>query len=428
MIKRLRIRFILTTILSVLLVLVIIMGSINLLNFRGVVSEADELLEMIASNDGCLPQALFRDDFRRMHGDGIPPQDDFHKKNGIFQRNDWFSEETPFESRYFSVQLDADGEICEVLIDNIASVSVSDAETCAQEILAGNAERGFLDSFRYLREETDDGTILVFLDCGRSLSNFRSFLLYSLLVSAAALLLVGGIVVLISGRVLRPIAESYEKQKGFITDAGHELRTPVTVIEADASVLEMEIGENEWLTDIRRQTGRLAELTRELTYLSRMEEGGKPKEMIDFPISDVVAETAKSFTSRAMVAGKELQYSAAPMLTYCGDEAQIRKLVSILLDNAVKYSSEGGKIALSLDKKNKNIVLTVSNTVENIDKEMTSHMFERFYRGDKSRTSSESGGFGLGLSIAAAITAAHKGKISAAAQEDGKMLTVTVIL
>ena len=450
MIRKLKIRFILTTLLAVLLVLVLMMGTINLLNFRSVVRDADELLVILAENGGEMP------DMKKI----MPPQDDIEppakpdgeewpedafstadgqpyardsgdsdaengsfagqerlwgdRNGGIFRRRNLVNEETPFESRYFAVTADAEGNIQSVSTQNIAAVSSSEARSYAEEVLSGEKTKGFKDDYRYYKDDTDDGQIVVFLNCMRSLENARSFLRASLLVALSAFAVVALMVVLVSGRVLKPVAESYQKQKGFITDAGHELKTPVAVIEADAAVLEMEIGENEWVDDIKKQTRRLAELTGELTYLARMDEGRTDTVRIEFPISDVVLDTAESFRSRAKLAGKEFSVDAAPMLSYTGDEAQIRKLTSILLDNAVKYCPEKGAIRLKLCKKNKNIVLSVANTAEQVDEEMLSHMFDRFYRGDKSR-SGENGGFGLGLSIASSIVTAHRGTISARA-------------
>ena len=465
MIKKLRKRFILTALLAVLLVLIIMMGSINLFNYRTVIGNADTLLAMIAENDGEMPDnGMLRPDGMMeppgMHGDfggnGMLPEnddpyddDDLHDdddqydddlddredaynkemhdgKNGFFRNRALFSEETRFESRYFSVTADSVGNIVSVSTANIAAVSSSEAREYAQEVLAGNKTRGFLEDYRYLLKSTDDGKIVVFLDCARSLGNAQSFLLTSLAVSAAAFALVAALIIFASGKILQPVAESYQKQKGFITDAGHELKTPVAVIEADAAVLEMEIGENEWVDDIKKQTKRLAQLTGELTYLSRMDEGRTDTVRISFPVSDVVEETASSFQSRALVAGKTFRTKIEPMLEYTGDEAQIRKLTSILLDNAVKYSSENGDISLDLRKKNKGIVLTVTNTAENVDAEMCSHMFDRFYRGDRSR-STENGGFGIGLSIAKSIAEAHHGKISASPKGDGE-IEITVQL
>lgn len=235
------------------------------------------------------------------------------------------------------------------------------------------------------------------------------------------------LLLILSRRIVRPMAESYEKQRQFITDAGHELKTPMTIISADADLAEMECGENQWLTDIRRQAQRLTALTNDLIYLSRMEEEQPKLQYIDFPISDVVEEMAQSFAALARSQDKDFQVQVQPMLSFQGDEKGIRQLVSILLDNALKYSPTGGQLALRLEKQGRNLLLTVSNTgAQPMEQDKLPHLFDRFYRTDQSRNS-QSGGYGLGLSIAKSIVSAHKGKIRAESH-DGTQLSIQVTL
>ena len=222
------------------------------------------------------------------------------------------------------------------------------------------------------------------------------------------------------------VLESYEKQKRFITDAGHEIKTPVTIIDADAEVLAMDLGENEWLRDIQLQTKRLAALTKDLVFLSRMEEDRAPVAIIEFPISDLAEEMVRSFQALARTQEKTFTSRIKPMLSYKGDEKSLRQLLSILLDNALKYSEPGGTISLELGRQGKNLHLSVYNTCPVMEREHLAHLFDRFYRTDSSRNS-QTGGYGLGLSIAAAITAAHRGRISAST-EDGHSLRITVTL
>ena len=185
----------------------------------------------------------------------------------------------------------------------------------------------------------------------------------------------------------------------------------------------MDIGENEWLRDIQSQTKRLAELTNSLVFLSRMEE--QPHvEKIPFPVSDVVQEMAEGFEALAKARGKTLTCRISPMLSMNGDEKSIRQLVSILLDNAVKYTDDQGRIEITLERQKNTLCLKVFNTAEAVHRENLPHLFEHFYRTDKSRNS-QTGGYGLGLSIALAIVNAHKGKITAATQDE-KSLLITV--
>ena len=261
--------------------------------------------------------------------------------------------------------------------------------------------------------------------CGRSLNNARSFLWISIFISLIGLLIVFALIAITSKAVVKPAAEAYEKQKRFITDAGHELKTPLAVINADCDVLEMENAGNEWIADIRKQTERLTGLTGRLIYLAKTEEGSKQKmTMIDFPLSDCISEEVESFKGLARASGKTITSEIADGLSYNGDQRAIEELVSILMDNAVKYSPEGGNIEVSLHKQGSKIIFRVYNdTKEPVPADVIKHMFDRFYRADSSRNS-ETGGYGIGLSIAKGITGSHGGKINAASKDKGIIITV----
>ena len=229
-----------------------------------------------------------------------------------------------------------------------------------------------------------------------------------------------------ANRIVRPIAESYEKQKRFITDAGHEIKTPLTVIAANVDLLEADIGENECLSDIREETARLSSLTGDLVSLSRMEEAEGAILKTDFPISDLITEETNTFRAPITAQKKNFSVQVSPNLTMNGSPGAIRQLISILLDNALKYSPEGGGIALSLTASKKELFLTVSNTTKEVMREEElPRLFDRFYRTDTSRNS-ETGGHGIGLSIARAITDAHGGRISASVKNEYEF-TVTAI-
>ena len=235
------------------------------------------------------------------------------------------------------------------------------------------------------------------------------------------------LMILLSKHIVKPFSENYEKQKRFITDAGHEIKTPITIINADTEVLEMDTGPNEWINDIRVQTERLSHLTKDLIYLAKMEEGDTRTQMIDFPLSEVISETAASFQAIARTDSKQFAINIEPRISFYGDEENIRRLASILLDNALKYSDEKGCIQFNLEKKGKHIQLTAANTTrDKLDKEQLSHLFDRFYRMDASRNS-ETGGYGIGLSIAQAIVQMHKGKISVTAIDDHKIQFIVLL-
>lgn len=407
MIKKLRMKLIVASMLSLFIVLLVIVGGAAILNYRKVVFTADETLAILRENGGSFPSPANRLE--------KPPKDG---KLG--------SPELPYESRYFTVTLNEAGTVVATNTGKIAAVDTATAMAYAQQIWREGRAQGFVEDYRYIVYTADAQTQMIFLDCGRSLDTFRTFALTSAGISAAGLLCVLLLMIFFSGRIVKPFSENYEKQKRFITDAGHELKTPLTIIDADTEILSMDLGENEWLSDIQSQTRRLADLTNNLILLSRMQEEQPQSQRIDFPLSDVVEETAMSFQALAKTQDKVLTTQIQPMIAFKGDEGAIRRLVTVLLDNAVKYSQPQGRIALSLCKQRNLVRLSVYNTTESICKADLEHLFDRFYRADQSRNS-QTGGYGLGLSIAAAIVSAHRGKIWAST-EDEASLQITVTL
>lgn len=408
MIRKLRMKLVIASLLSLLIVLFVLFCAVGILNYRKTVTDADSILSILQENDGSFP-------IKDHVNDGFPVNEPPRKAPV-------FSAELPYESRYFSVFLTADGEVISVNTGKIAAVDTTTAIEYAQSVVQDGRTQGFVQDYRYTVYTVGDETHVIFLDYGREMSSFRTFLFTSAGVSLAGLLAVMLLLIFLSGRIVKPFLENYEKQKQFITDAGHELKTPLTIIDADAEVLEMDIGENEWLADIRMQIKRLAQLTNSLIQLSRLEE--QPQlEKIEFPLSDLVEETVETFQALAKTQNKNLFGRIQPMLSMNGDEKAIRQLVTILLDNAVKYSDEGGRIEVTLEKQKNLIRLNVFNTADSLPRESLSCLFDRFYRADPSRNSRTSG-YGLGLSIAAAIVAAHKGKVQAATQDEKSLLIV----
>ena len=410
MIRKLRRRLVGAAMLALALVLTAVLGGINWMSYRKVVRDADDILTVLSENDGKFPQ--------RGENEVPPPAGEGDPGHGM-------SPETPFESRYFTVLLDADGAVLRTDTGRIAAV---DAETAQADALAvwQSGGSGFRGDYRYAVSAQDGNTLVMFLDCGRSLSAFRSTLFASAAVSVAGLAAVFLLLLLFSGRIVRPMAESYEKQRQFVTDAGHEIRTPLTIIRADAELAGMDCGPNEWLQDIARQTDRLTGLTNDLIFLSRMDEDAPAQQRIEFPLSDVTEEMAQSFLAPARMQGKTLEISVEPMLSYCGDEKAIRQMLSILLDNAVKYSPEGAQLSLRLERQGRGIRLTVQNpSAQPLDPARLDRMFDRFYRGDPAR--SETSGYGLGLAIVQSVATVHRGKVRARCPEQN-VLQITVSL
>ena len=405
MIRKLRTKLIMVSMLSLLIVLVTIIGGVNLINYRGIVDDADSVLAMLSQNGGRFPEA--------------PTDVKWQDAGPRFQ-----SPELIFEVRFFSVLVSSDGEVVSTDISKIAAIDTETVMQYARQAFQRGGSHGFVSDYRFFLYEEAGSFRVIFLDCGRMLAGFKAVLLSSTGISLVGLLAVLVLMILLSGRIVRPVSVSYEKQKRFITDAGHEIKTPLTIIEADAELLEMEFGQNEWLDDIHLQTKRLTTLTNDLIFLSQMEEA-EQMQMIEFPVSDLISETASSFQALALTQNKSFSLHIQPMLSYCGNEKSIIQLVSILLDNAVKYSNSVGLIRLSLEEQNRQLILTVENATDTISAETLNSMFDRFYRADPSRNS-EIKGYGIGLSIARDIVTAHRGKITAESIDGLFRITVSL--
>lgn len=403
MIHRLRFKLVAATMLSLLLVLTVIMCTLNTVNYRGIVQDADSVLDLLRENAGRFPE--------------IPERFDWQIDGPRYK-----SPELPFEIRYFSVLLSESGEIEDADMVQIAALDADAVADCALRAWKSERERGFVDKYRFLRYEDTSGIRIIFLDYGRTLASFQNVLFSSIGISLAGLLAVLLLVTVLSGRIMKPFAENYQRQRQFITDASHEIKTPITIIDAAAEILEAECGESEWLQGIRQQAGRLAALTNDLIRLSRMEEArGK---MIGFPLSELAYETASEFLPLSKAQGKELKLYIQSGIAWRGDEEGIRQLISILLDNALKYSPESSAISLRLEQRGKGVSLQVENvSVQPLTREHLDRMFNRFYRGDPSR--SKTSGYGIGLSIARAVVHAHRGKIGASTP-DGKKLIISI--
>lgn len=402
MIQKIRIRFIALAMAALFFLLAAIVTGMNIINFNTISEDADAKLELLSGNRGDFPEV------------------NFHKKMWMPHN---MTPETPYESRYFSVLFSPEGEVIQADTRHIKAIDQETAVQYAIQARETNRVRGFLDRYRFLSAPEESAVRILFLDCSRDFSAFRSFFISSICMALIGYVLFFFVILFFSNRFLRPVTESYEKQRQFITDAGHEIKTPLAIIQADVDVLEMEVGKNEWLDAIQSQVKRLSDLTSDLVYLSRMEETQEHLQMIEFPFSDVVSETAHSFLAIAQTKGKQVQCTVEPMLSLSGDEKSIRQLVNILMDNALKYSPEDGIISLSAKKQGKYLHLTVFNTTADpVEQKNLPHIFERFYRMDASR-SSQTGGYGIGLSVAKAIVCAHNGKISAATQ-DGQSLEI----
>lgn len=413
MIRNLRKNFILIAMLSTFIVLAAIMGAVNIFSYLRMTARADDMTSILGKNNGKFP------------GDGKESErkPDLPRESADSEK---LSPEAPYQTRYFTVTLDDEGEISSCNLEHIAAVDEETALEYGKIVSEKKSETGFYGIYRYRVMQDNGQTVCIFLDCAREISSFRVTAVSSVVVSLLGLAAVLVLVVFFSQLVFRPVEESIRKQKQFITDASHELKTPLTIIDANTEVIEMEAGENQWTKSTRKQIQRLSGLVQQLVALNRLDENRDMDEKAEFSLSEAVVETVQPYEAPAWTGGKVLEQQIEERLLLTGNERSVRQLVGILVDNAVKYTPEGGKIRVALKKKGKKRCLEIFNDTEEIPEGKLDVLFERFYRLDSSRNSA-TGGSGIGLSVAKAIVQAHKGKITAVSP-DGKSLRITVIL
>lgn len=401
MLKKLQIKFIVITMFALGSLMIVQTLTVNAISIYQKDVKMKEILQVITANNGVLPKGY--DDTNENYIDGI------FNPFGKFQ----ITLETPYSTRYFVVEMKGN-VITRLSTENIATVNDSKALEYAAQIYGTRPGYGTVDAYRYLYTIDGDNGMMVFLYFQNEAREIATLFSISLTVSVLTLFMLLAIIYLLSKNALKPVEESILKQKQFITDAGHELKTPLTIISADAEVLEMCSGENEWITSIKNQTSRMNVLVKNLVELTKLNEAQDTSERTNFSLSDAVIDTASDFESRAKINDQTMIFSVSPSIRYFGNEAEIRQLVSILCDNAIKYTDKGGTIKISLYKNGTGTYLDVFNTTDYVNPSSVSMLFDRFYRGDSSR-SRDTGGYGIGLSIASAIVDRHKGKIKAIA-------------
>lgn len=409
MINKLRRRFILITMTSVTLVMLLLGLSINLINFISINSDMNHMLKIICDNRGSIP--------------------DFHtgQKPGVSrEQKQPISPEAPYRTRYFVLHYSENGALISADMKHIAAVTENDLEFYLSAAVKREPGFGYCGSYKYYIAAAGGGRYTaVFLDWHEEMRFMRGFALITLLVMAVCIVLIFLLVLFFSKRAIDPVIRSTEKQKQFITDASHELKTPLTVITTSLKVLEMETGRQKWIDKAQTQADKMRDLVNGLVALSRLDEEKPSLKTADFDLSGAVEETAESFRDFSAAQGHTLEWDIAPDIFYHGDEYAVRQMVSILLDNAVKYADAGG-ICLRLERARRGVVLTVSNPCAGLAREDLDRLFDRFYRPDVSR-SKQTGGFGIGLSIARGIAEAHKGSIRAECPAEGVVQFVAVL-
>ena len=398
MIYKLQRKFILICAASVLGVVALVFGIMLALNVSSMNRNVDILADRVSDGGGRFPGS-FIEEFKP---DKMPPREELNF--------DFITPETPFSTRHFTVFFDIRGEVYQTYTESIYSITEEVAVTYAKEAMERGADRGWISNYRYKVFSKDSGVGVVFVDgsMNRSALMQSTTIAGAVLIACAALVLV--LIFFLSKKAVRPIAESYEKQKQFVTDANHELKTPLTLILANLDIAEAELGKNEWLDDIRAEGHRMTELVNQLVALSRMDEEGHKMHVTEVAFGKIVSATVSEFEPLARDRGKMLLANIDQEAACRGDELLLRRLMGVLMDNAIKYCDNDGKIEVML-RRGRRVVLTVENTYAAVGEIELHRLFDRFYRADKARKFT--GGYGVGLSMAKAIVEQHKGEITA---------------
>ena len=316
------------------------------------------------------------------------------------------------------LKFDGSGSLSEKSLEHIAAVTESDVDQFLDVAVKAGAGYGYYSGYKYyVAQQGENRNIAIFIDCYDDLRKIYTVGILSIAAMAVCIVLVYVIVVMLSGRVVEPMIKNEQKQKQFITDAGHELKTPITVIATSLTVLEMEVGKQKWIDKAMLQTEKLKNLVNSLVSLAKMDEGAGILKKDTFDISDAISDTAQSFADFAGAQGHKLNISVAPGIRYTGDEYAVRQLASVLIDNAVKYAEPDTDIDFEMKKDKKGVSISTRNACSGISPEDTKRLFDRFYRPDQSRNNA-TGGFGIGLSLARSIAEGHNGRIYAKLPED----------
>ena len=427
MVRTLQIKFVKTamTAISVLL-LAVICAIIGIYSFD-VYTKEKNTAQMLADNGG-IPDFV---KMKRDRQEGFEPgPHDMQRPEGTDSGNPFFdnrmSPDDVMAVRYFMIHYDTDGGIESADTGSIYSVTDEEAMEYGRQVIAGGKQSGIIGHFMYCLKDNEDGKTAAFVDVSSQISSILSVIVISLVIAAIAWILMFVFVSALSRRAIAPIAENIVRQKQFVTNAGHELKTPLAIIMANTEALELFNGESKWTRNIKAQTRRLNDLMQNLLTLSKMDEADLNLPMQDFDLGALIGETAAAFEEPAREKGLALSVET-PEITVKANRDSVGQLIGILLDNAVKYTPEGGEISVTASAEGSFVILREQNIVSPDDCEQNpERLFDRFYRRDEARTQKK-GGYGIGLSAARAIAAANGGQISAAYKEQNIVFTVKLM-
>lgn len=407
MFTKLRNRLLIINMATILFIMIVAFVSIYFITCQKVESDIDINLEIVS-------------DYYHKKEKQSPPKDSQSKGYTKDELLPCFALRTDLQWNILSTEskLDLDHTFFELVVDEISSTNSLHGRLKLDDI-----------NWAYKVEQNSSGYSIYALDVTSELKVVNNLLYAFVIVGIIMLILIFFLTKLLANRYIKPVKEAFEKQKQFISDASHELKTPLSVIHTNTDVLlsnkeDLIVNQLKWVEHIKTETERMKLLTNDLLYLAEMDD--KHTDIIFAPFNISHAVESVILTMEGVIYEKQvnLDYQIEPNITTTGNVEQMKQLVMILLDNAIKYTNTQGLITLELRKRHNEVILEITNTGTGISKEHLEKIFDRFYRNDPSR-SRKYGGYGLGLAIAKSIVEKHKGKISVKSNPN-EMTTFTV--
>lgn len=396
MFKSLRRKFVATSVASVAVVIILMASTLNFINYYKMGQRVDDSLYEASKSSALV--TIFSDGEEDM----------------IVTKNT--ASKTPNNNGFSIAKIDENKNVIRSYRDDVLIKGKDDLQKLVTDAVNESSTSGYVGTYRYLKVNNDAGNLVLLLNTQRDLDSFHAFMRNSIIVSSIVILSVFILLVLISKKVIAPIQQSYQKQKQFITDASHELKTPLAIIRSNTDVLELENGDSKWTKNIQNQVDRLTSLVNSLVVFSRMEEKDTA-EKVKFNLSESLHARIDDFEELASFQKKHIIADIDNNIYYRGEQQAIVQLMDILLENAIKYATKETNINVALKKNKKYATMKISNQA-NVKKGDLRKVFDRFYRLDESRNSTIKG-YGIGLSMAKLIAEKHKEVIKAYAPEDG---------
>lgn len=396
MFKSLRRKFVATSVASVAVVIILMASTLNFINYYKMGQRVDDSLYEASKSSALV--TIFSDGEEDM----------------IVTKNT--ASKTPNNNGFSIAKIDENKNVIRSYRDDVLIKGKDDLQKLVTDAVNESSTSGYVGTYRYLKVNNDAGNLVLLLNTQRDLDSFHAFMRNSIIVSSIVILSVFILLVLISKKVIAPIQQSYQKQKQFITDASHELKTPLAIIRSNTDVLELENGDSKWTKNIQNQVDRLTSLVNSLVVFSRMEEKDTA-EKVKFNLSESLHARIDDFEELASFQKKHIIADIDNNIYYRGEQQAIVQLMDILLENAIKYATKETNINVTLKKNKRYAMMKISNQA-NVKKGDLRKVFDRFYRLDESRNSTVKG-YGIGLSMAKLIAEKHKEVIKAYAPEDG---------